>query len=69
MVRRELIFFGVLFGMMLNLLLGTFLYPEFLILQGYWSNIIPIVILIGFIIPRYFSKKYNNWLETDPILN
>jgi hypothetical protein len=66
MVRRELIFFGTLIGWLLFTLIGVFEFPIFLKMFGYLDNLLVILILIGVIIPRYFSKKYNTWLETDP---
>ena len=66
MVRRELIFFGTLIGWMLCILLGIWVFPTFLKNMGQLWSLVPILTMVGLIFPRYFSKRYNNWLETDP---
>jgi len=66
MVRRELIFFGTLISWMILIILGILLCPITLGKSGYLFNLIPIFVLFISIIPRYFSTKYNKWLETDP---
>ena len=66
MARKDLIFFGVLMFWMLLLLFGVLFFQDTLKMIGDWFNVIPIVILLAFIIPRHFSKRYNKWIETDP---
>lgn len=56
MVRRELIFFGTLISWLLFVFIGICFFPTFLKAIE-WLPLFVIVILMGFITPRYFSKN------------
>ena len=70
MCKREGIFFGVIFLFLLILLFSViFLFFGYNFLKEYGPYFSPIMILLLTIaiLPRTFSKKYNNWLESDLI--
>jgi hypothetical protein len=69
--KREGIFFGVVFLWFVALIFsGIFMIifgSKFLHEYGTLLSLIPTSILFFTIVPRIFSKKYNNWLESDVI--
>lgn len=71
MCKREGIFFGVVFMWFLMLIVSAIFMlcfgSGFLSKYGTFLSIIPMSILMLAIVPRVFSKKYNDWLEADLI--
>lgn len=70
MCKREGIFFGVIFLFLLTLIFSLILLIfgyNFLKEYGPYFSPIMISLLMIAILPRIFSKKYNNWLESDLI--
>jgi len=71
MCKREGIFFGVVFMWFMMLIFSAIFMlcfgSEFIHKYGTFLSIIPMSILILAIVPRVFSKKYNDWLEADLI--
>jgi hypothetical protein len=65
MCKREGIFFGMIFFWLIMIFIEILIFPGFAKNFGVYMNILPVAILVVIIIPRYFSKKYNNWLESD----
>lgn len=65
MCKREVIFFGVLFLWFIFVIVEILFFPVFARSCGVFVNLIPIWLLFCIIVPRYFSKKYNIWLESD----
>lgn len=65
MCKREGIFFGVMMLWFIFILVELFIFPTFAVRYGTLANLIPILILFFAIVPRLFSKRYNNWLELD----
>jgi hypothetical protein len=63
MCKREGIFFGVLFLWILLAIVEISFFP-IIGKNSEFINIIPILILFLAILPRYFSRRYNNWLES-----
>ena len=62
---REGMFFGVVFLWLMMIALEVFVFPVFAAKYGTFLTLIPIMILMIIIFPRYFSKRYNNWLESS----
>lgn len=69
MCKREGIFFGILIFWLLMVMAEITVFPVFAKEYGLLFNIVPVLILMVIITPRYFSKRYNNWLESDLIKN
>ena len=69
MCKREGIFFGVLIFWVLMVIVEITIFPIFAKDYGVLFNLVPVLILMVIITPRYFSKRYNNWLESDLIKN
>ena len=67
MCKREGIFFGVIIFWLLMVVIEITIFPIFARINGVFMNLLPILMLMAIIIPRYFSKRYNNWLESDLI--
>jgi len=65
MCKREGIFLSVMLLWFIFILVKIFIFPTFAVKFGNSISIIPISVLLIAIIPRYFSNKYNNWLESD----
>lgn len=64
MVRRELIFICIIVAWMLMLATEIIFFTEIVAKYGVIISWLPILIMLGFIAPRFFSEKYNKWLET-----
>jgi len=64
MCKREGIFFSVMILWLLMLTIEITMFSSFAKEYGAILNIVPILILLIIIIPRYFSRTYNNWLES-----
>ena len=71
MCKREGIFFGVVLLWFLMLIFSAIFMvifeSKFLQEYGQFLSIIPITFLMITMAPRIFSKKYNNWIESDII--
>lgn len=65
MCKREGIFFGILFLWLILIAVEVILFPVFASDSGQLVNLAPVLLLFAIIIPRYFCKQYNNWLESD----
>ena len=65
MCKREGIFFGILILWFLAAIVEIFIFPTFAAKYGTLVSLIPIGIMFFAIVPRHFSSKYNNWLESD----
>ena len=65
MCKREGIFFGVLILWFIGALVEIFIFPTFAKNCGSLVSLIPILILFFAIVPRLFSRRYNDWLESD----
>jgi len=67
--KREGIMFMIILIWIICLFIEIFIFQIFPKEFGITINGLPLAILIMIIIPREFSKKYNNWLESDLIKN
>ena len=65
MCKRDGIFFSVMILWCLGALVELFIFPAFAIKYGTLANLVPIGILLFTIVPRIFSRRYNDWLESD----
>ena len=65
MCKREGIFFSVMIFWIIVAIIQCVFFPNFVGKLATLVDLVPIEILFCTIVPRIFSNRYNDWLETD----
>ena len=64
MCRKDYIFFSIIFLWFIVIICEVIIFPTFAKQYGLFLNVVPLTILFIIIMPRIFSSRYNNWLES-----